>query len=614
MTAAVSSKYLTALVFLALAAGAPPVAGTACAAEPRHGIAMHGEPELPRDFTHFPYVNPDAPKGGRIAYGLLGSFDSLNPFVVKGASTTARGLRDGTLGDNVFESLMARSAAEPFTLYGLIADSVRTPDDRSWVEFTINPLARFSDGVPVTVDDVIFSFELLRDKGRPNFQAAYGQVERVERVGDRGVRFDFKIDDRELPLILALMPVLPKHAVDRETFDNTTLKPPIGSGPYIVQEVKPPSRLVLQRNPDYWAKDLPAKRGFDNYDTIVIDYFRDENARFEAFKKGLFDVYPDNDPSHWDSAYDIPAVRDGRIVKEELSPVPPPGMLGLIFNTRRQIFADIRIRRALTHLFDFEWINANLFHGIYRRNASYFQDTEGSAFGRPADERERALLAPFPKAVAEEVMNGTWAPPVTDGSGRDRKPLLSAIELLRDAGFELRGTRMVRVGTGEPFAFEFLANTRETERIALAFQRTLARVGIDMRIRLVDSSQYQGRVTTFDYDMILGGWGGTLSPGNEQNNRWSAIAAEKEGSFNFAGAREPAIDAMISALLAAASREDFVAATRALDRVLISGHYCIPLFYLPKSRVARWSRIKHPGIVPISGYQLTTWWADPATD
>jgi peptide/nickel transport system substrate-binding protein len=371
---------------------------------------------------------------------------------------------------------------------------------------------------------------------------------------------------------------------------------------------------VLRKNPDYWGKDLPAKRGFDNYDTIVIDYFRDENARFEAFKKGLFDVYPDNDPSHWDGAYDIPAVKDGRIVREELSPVPPPGMLGLIFNTRRPVFADIRVRRALTVLFDFEWINANLFHGIYKRNSSYFQDTEGSAAGRPANERERALLAPFPASVSEEVMNGTYAPPVGDGSGRDRKQLQTAVDLLVQAGFELRGTRMVSRETGEPLIFEFLTNTRENERIGLAFQRTLERVGIGMEIRLVDSSQYQGRITTFDYDMILGGWGGTLSPGNEQNNRWSAIAAEREGSFNFAGARQPAIDAMISALLAASSREDFVAATRALDRVLISGHYCVPLFYLPKSRVARWNRIKHPDTVPISGYQLTTWWADPATD
>jgi peptide/nickel transport system substrate-binding protein len=586
----------------------------ALAQEARHGIAMHGEPELPPGFAHFPYVNPDAPKGGRIGYGLLGTFDSLNPFVVKGATTTARGLRDGVLGDNVFESLMARSAAEPFSLYGLIADSIRTPEDRSWVEFTINPLARFSDGKPVTVEDVIFSFELLRDKGRPNFQAAYGQVAKVERVSDRGVRFSFKIDDRELPLILALMPVLPKHAIDPAKFENGGLTPPIGSGPYVVTEVKPPGRVILQRNPDYWGKDLPAKRGFDNYDTIVIDYFRDENSRFEAFKKGLFDVYPDNDPSHWDSAYDIPAVKDGRIVREELSPVPPPGMLGLVFNTRRPIFADIGVRRALTVLFDFEWINANLFHGIYKRNASYFQDTEGSAAGRPADEREKALLAPYPDAVAADVMDGTYVPPVSDGTGRDRKPLQTAVKMLAEAGFELRGSQMVRAATGEPLAFEFLVNTRENERIALAYQRTLERVGIKMGVRLVDSSQYQGRITTFDYDMILGGWGGTLSPGNEQNNRWSATAAGRDGSFNFAGAKEPAIDAMISALLAASSREEFVAATRALDRVLISGHYCVPLFYLPKSRVARWDRIKHPGIVPISGYQLPTWWADPATE
>ncbi len=610
-TAPHHSKYFILLLLFAALVGGPALAG-ADDPEPKHGIAMHGEPALQPGFAHFPYVNPEAPKGGKITYGLLGSFDSLNPFIVKGASTTARGLRDGTFGDNVFESLMARSADEPFSLYGLIADSIRTPPDRSWVEFTIDPRARFSDGTPATVDDVIFSFEILRDKGRPNFRAAYGGVSKVEKIGERGVRFNFKIDDRELPLILALMPVLPKHAIDPATFDQSTLKPSIGTGPYKVVEVKPPTRVVLQRNPDYWGKDLPAKRGFDNYDTIVFDYYRDENARFEAFKKGLFDVYPDSDPTHWDTGYDVAAVGEGKLLKEELKPSPPPGMTGLAFNTRRPLFAEMRVRRALMVLFDFEWINKNLYQGIYRRSVSYFQDTEGSATGRPATDREKALLAPYASAVTEDVMDGTWAPPVSDGSGNDRTQLRTAVDLLKDAGYELRGNTMVNAKSGEPLTFEFLVSTRENERLALAYQRTLKRVGIDMPIRLVDSTQYQGRVQVFDYDMILTGWGGTLSPGNEQNNRWSAIAAERDGSFNFAGAKDPAIDAMIAALLAAELTEDFVAATRALDRVLISGNYCVPLFYLPASRVARWSRITHPDAIPISGYQLPAWWIDPA--
>jgi len=605
------SKYLVLLVlFGALTGGPSPVHADDPSA--RHGIAMHGEPALPAGFANFPYVNPNAPKGGKITYGLLGSFDSLNPFIVKGASTTARGLRDGVFGDNVFESLMARSANEPFSLYGLIADSIRTPPDRSWVAFTIDPRARFSDGVPVTVEDVIFSFETLRDKGRPNFRAAYGGVSKVEKIGERGIRFTFQIDDRELPLILALMPVLPKHAIDPAKFDQSTLKPPIGSGPYRVVEVKPPTRLVLQRNAEYWGKDLPAKRGFDNYDIIVFDYYRDENARFEAFKKGLFDVYPDTDPTHWDSGYDVPAAKDGRLVKEEISPPPPPGMTGLAFNTRRPVFADIRVRQALTGLLDFEWINKNLYEGIYKRSTSYFQDTEGSASNHLATDREKALLAPYSTAVTPAIMDGTWAPPMSDGSGNDRKQLRDAVDMLKDAGFELRGNAMVSAKTGEPLTFEFLVKSREDERLALAYQRTLKRVGIDMPIRLVDSTQYQGRVQVFDYDMILTGWGGTLSPGNEQNNRWSSVAADRDGSFNYAGAKDPAIDAMIAALLAAESDEDFVAATRALDRVLISGNYCVPLFYLPASRVARWVRIKHPDTMPISGYQLPAWWADPA--
>jgi peptide/nickel transport system substrate-binding protein len=581
-------------------------------AEPAHGIAMIGEPVLPADFDHLPYVNPDAPKGGKITYGFVGTFDSLNPNIVQGGLTSARGLgADPLLGNLVFESLLMRSADEPFTLYGFIAESVETPPDRSWVEFTISPEAKFSDGQPVTVDDVIFSLELLRDKGRPNHRSYYSKVERIERIGDRGVRFYIEnAKDRELPLILGLMPVLPKHAIDPDTFDKSTLKPPIGTGPYLVAEVSAPNYIVYKRNPDYWAKDLPIKRGFDNYDKIRVDYYRDANSMFEAFKKGLYQINPEGDPAQWNTAYDFPAVKDGRVVKETFKTGTPKGMSGFVFNTRRPIFADPAVRKALAELFDFEWVNHNLYYDAYVRAAGYFNDSELSSIGRPADEREKALLAPFPGVVAPDVMDGTYKPTVSDGSGADRKVLRQALSELQAAGYELDAhNTLVKKATGQPLAFEILVTTKEDERLALAYQRTLGRIGIKATIRSVDAAQFQQRRQTFDFDMTRMTWPASLSPGNEQNFRWSQAAADAEGSFNLPGAKQPAIDAMIAAMLAAPTREDFVAAVRALDRVLISGYYVVPLLYLPETWIARWNTVEHPENTALTGPRLETWYA-----
>lgn len=576
-------------------------------AEPRHGIAMIGEPALPPGFDHLPYANPDAPKGGRITYGVPGSFDTVNPFNVKGTETAARGLSDASFGNLVFESLLMRSADEPFTLYGFIAETVETPPDRSWVEFTLDPRAHFSDGQPITVDDVIFSLETLRDKGRPNFRDYYGKVERIEKIGDRGVRFHFeKARDRELPLILGLMPILPKHATDPETFDRSTLVPLIGSGPYLPVEVKAPGLIVYKRDPNYWAKDLPIKRGFDNYDQIRIEYYRDANARFEAFKKGLFDVFHDGDPSHWKSAYDFPAIKDGRVVQESFHAGTPKGMSGLVFNTRRPVFADIRVRSALATLLDFDWLNSNLYYDSYKRAGSYFGDSELSALGRPADDREKKLLEPFPGTVSAAVMDGTYAPV----SASDRSVLKAAVDALAAAGYRLDGNRLVD-SAGNQLAFEILVQTKEDERIALAYQRTLQRIGIKADVRSVESAQYHQRLLVFDFDMIRFTWAASLSPGNEQRNRWRSALADQDGSFNFPGAKEPAIDAVIEALLSAPTREDFVAAVRALDRLLISGIYVVPLFYLPDQWIARWTRVEHPENAALTGYQLPTWWAKP---
>jgi peptide/nickel transport system substrate-binding protein len=571
---------------------------------------MQGSPALPAGFDHFPYVNAAAPKGGTTTYGVVGTFDSLNPFILKGGFTSARGLRDGTFGNLVFESLLARSDDEPFTLYGLIAETVETPPDRGWVEFTLNPKARFSDGQPVTVDDVVFSLEILRDKGLPNYRGYYAKVESIERIGDRGIRFHIEhAGDRELPLILGLMPVLPKHAIDPAKFDQSTLTPMIGSGPYILVEVKAPDHVVYKRNADYWAKDLPIKRGFDNYDEIRVEFYRDAGTMFEAFKKGLFDINPEGDPTQWSTAYDFPAVVDGRVVKETFRTGSPKGMSGFVFNTRRPIFADIRVRKALAELFDFEWVNKNLYYGAFVRAAGFFNDSELSAIGRPADDREKKLLAPFPDAVAPDVMAGTYRPVVSDGSGGDRRVLRQALGELQGAGYELRDNMLVNKATGAPLTFEILVTTREDERLALAYQRTLQRIGIQPTVRNVDAAQYQQRKQSFDYDMIRFTWGASLSPGNEQMNRWSVASAERNGSFNYPGAKQPAIDAMIGAMLAAPTREDFVAAVRALDRILISGTYVVPLFYLPEQWIAHWTRIAHPEKPAVSGYSLPTWWA-----
>lgn len=594
-----------------LAAAIAALASPAARAEPRHGIAMHGEPALPPDFQHLPYANPDAPKGGRITYGNVGTFDSMNPFIVMG--TSPRGVWDETYGRNVWESLLTRNRAEPFALYGLLAESVETPSDRSWVEFTIRPEARFADGEPVKPEDVIFTVELLREKGRPPTRPMLARaVERVEKVGERGVRFTFTAGgDRELPLLIGLMAILPKHAIDPATFDRTTLTPPLGSGPYAVESVDPGRGIVLRRRPDYWGKDLPIKRGLDNFDDIRVDYYRDANTYFDAFKKGLFDTLSESDPTRWASQYDFPAVRDGRVVQDKIATQVPKAMIGFVYNTRRPVFADPKVREALTYALDFEWLNRALFYGLYQRTGSYFQGSELSALGVPASEAEKVLLAPFPDAVRPEVMQGAYAPPVSDGSGFDRNNLRKAVQLLTEAGYERRGNALVHGGTGQSLTFEILARDLAEENLALTLQRTLARIGVNPTVRRVEPLQYELRIKSFDFDMIRFTYPSSLSPGNEQINRWSSQAADNQGSFNFSGAKNPAVDAMIAALLAANTRAEFVTAVRALDRVLISGFYMLPLFHSPEEWWARWTRIQRPETLALTGPEPTTWWTAP---
>ena len=610
MQAACSGTQLLAamLVGLALSAMAQSSRVTAATAEPAvavPAIAMHGAPALPGDFTALPYVDPDAPQGGRLTEGVLGTFDSLNPLIVQGlAVQPIRGY--------VIESLMARSYDEPFTLYGLLARTVETDEARSYVTFTLDPAAHFSDGAPVTAEDVVFSWQLLRDHGRPNHRTYYSRVAKAEILGPRQVRFDFAdTSDRELPLIIGLMPVLPKHAVDVATFENSTLTKPVGSGPYVVAAVDPGKSVTFKRDPSYWGRALAINRGLWNFDELRFDFYRDGNAYFEAFKAGLYDVRSETDPTRWQTGYDFPAARDGRVVKETFRSGLPKFASDFVFNTRRPIFADLRVRQAIALLFDFQWVNRNFFYNLYQRSASFFDDSELSAYRRPADAAERALLEPYPDAVRPDVLDGTWSPPVTDGSGRDRALLRRALGLLAAAGFELEGTTLRDRGSGRPFTFEIMVTNRDDERLALAFSTMLARAGIAAQIRLVDSVQYEERLSSFDFDMIEYRWDKSLSPGNEQSIYWSSAAAGEQGSRNYSGVKSAAVDAMITALLRARTRPDLVDAVRALDRVLMSGSYVIPLFYLPEQWVARWNAIGHPARTSLFGYLPETWWRKP---
>ncbi|SHM04560.1 peptide/nickel transport system substrate-binding protein [Bradyrhizobium lablabi] len=571
-------------------------------AEQSYAIAMHGAPALPAGFTHMPYANPDAPKGGRLVQGILGTFDSLNPLIVRGlAVQQIRGF--------VVESLMARGNDEAFTLYGLLAKSVETDDARSYVAFHLDPHARFSDGQKVTAEDVLFSWTLLRDHGRPNHRQYYAKVVKAEAPDPLTVRFDLSgVNDRELPLILGLMPVLPKHAVDVATFEETTMTGPVGSGPYRVSAVKPGASVTLTRDPDYWGRDLPVNKGLWNFDEVRLDFYREANGQFEAFKRGLYDFRVETEPLRWHDGYDFPAARNGEVIRDVIKTGMPQPSEFLVFNTRRPVFSDVRVRQALTLLFDFEWINRNYFFGLYGRSGSFFAGSELSAYGRPADDRERELLKPFASHIAPDILDGSYHLPVSDGSGRDRATLRSALTLLSQAGYELDGTVLRQRSSKAPLAFEILVTTRDQERIALAYARDLKRAGIEASVRAVDAVQFDQRRLGYDFDMIQNRWDQSLSPGNEQSFYWGSEAAGIPGTRNYMGAKDPAIDALIAAMLEARERPAFVSAVRALDRVLMSGFYAIPLFSIQEQWIARWNRIERPDATALTGYLPETWW------
>ena len=601
------------IVWLAATISLLAVSSLPAASEPKHAIAMQGEPALPENFDHFPYANPDAPKGGAITYCVVGSFDNLNPFIIKSLRTTARGMIDTIFGNFVFEPLMQRNADEAFSLYGLLADTADMDPERRTIEFHLDPNAKWSDGEPVTPEDVLFTYDVFTEKGRPPYSDRMKRVTKLEKTGEHSVRFTFNDQaDREFPLIIAMTPIIPKHAFDKENFDRTTLKPLIGSGPYTVAQVQPGQRIVFKRNPNYWGKSIPSKRGFDNYDQITIEYFMNANAMFEAFKKGICAIYTESDPVKRDRGMDFPAFHEGKVIAETFQNGIPPVVTGFLFNTRLEKFSNPVVRQALAMLYDFEWANRNMFGGRYTRTMSFWQGSDLSALGHPASAKERALLAPYPGRVPENIMDGTWRPPVTDGSGQDRKVLKAAFDLFKSAGYVLKDGAM-RDPKGQPLSFEILTASQDEVRLASIYQRTLEKIGIAVSIRTLDGDEIQSRKTRFDFDVLVGstGFNNSLSPGIEQTFRWGSASAKVEGSFNLAGVADPAIDAAIEAMLNARTSDDYIAAVRVLDRLLISGNYMVPMQHNTEQWIAYWNTLEHPQKTSLSGYQLPTWWKKP---
>lgn len=569
------------------------------------GLAMYGNPDLPADFAHLPYANPDAPKGGSIRFGEVGGFDSLNPFIIKGAAPWQ-------LRHRVFESLLGRNWDEPFSLYPLLARSVQVAKDRSWVEFELNPEARFADGTLVTVDDVVYSMETLAEEGRPNYRNTWNNVESWERTGAHGVRFVFRQPEREAPLILALHPILKKADIESRVFTETTLTPLIGSGPYEVGAFEAGRRIVFRRNPQYWARDLPLMRGQANFDEIAIEYFRDANAVWEAFTAGAIDIYNDGDPARWRDGYTFPTAQSGKIVKSEIPHGRPTGMRGFVFNTRRPLFKDLRVREALTLAFDFEWIQRTMLAGSYKRIPSYF-GASPLAHSGPVTEAELAILAPHAAALPEAALEAAVTQPESEGDGRNRRNLRRAAELLEEAGWTVGDGRLTDA-EGREFRFEILLGQGADEQVAGVWAESLKRLGVAANVRLVDGAQYQARRNEYDYDVIVNTWALSLSPGVEQRLYWGATGVETPGTRNYMGVDNPAVVAALNALMAADVKAEFEAATHALDRALTAGRYVVPFWYAPTSRIAHDARLKFPDRTPLYGdwigFLPEVWWRE----
>jgi len=569
---------------------------------PRHAIAMHGEPKYGPDFAHFDYVDPNAPKGGEVRLSAIGTYDTLNPFTLRGVAAAGAA--------QLFETLMVSSLDEAFTEYGLLAESIEVPQDRSYAIFNLRAEARFHDGTPVTAEDVAWTFATLKTKGHPSYRVYYASVKQADVLAERRVKFTFAGgENRELPLIIGQMPVLPKHYWQGRDFEKTTLEPPVGSGAYRIQSFDAGRSIALKRDPDYWGRNLPVNVGQNNFDVMRYDYYRESTVAIEAFKAGTVDFRQENNSKLWATAYNVPQVKSGQMVLLTVPHEIPTGMQGFAMNIRRPVFVDRRVREAMSYAFDFEWSNKNLFYGQYSRTKSYFSNSELASTGLPEGD-ELAILEKYRGRVPDEVFTRPYEPPTTDGSGNNRENLRKAAILLKEAGWEVKGGKLVEPATGRRFEFEILLSSPDFERIAQPFARNLERLGITAHIRTVDPAQYQNRMDSYDFDMTVEVWGQSLSPGNEQRDFWGSASADIPGGRNTVGIKDPVVDELIELLISAPDRESLIARIRALDRVLLFGNYVVPHWHIKSFRVAMWNMFGRPAVSPKYGFPFDAWWVD----
>ncbi len=549
-------------------------------AKEQHGLAMVGAPSMPEGFTHFNYANPDAPKGGTFRQAILGNFDTLNPFSLKGTAAQSLNL--------VYDRLMMRSWDEPFTLYPLIAESVDIPDDRSSITFTLNPAAKFQDGTPITADDVLYSFNTLKDNGRPNMRNTYKLVTKADKINDRKIRFTLSPDrTNETVLILAMMPVLSKTWWTGQDLNKTILTSPNSTGPYRITSVKVGRRVVMERNPDYWAKDLPVAKGLYNFDRIIFNYFKNQTTAFESFKSGDTDIWIDTNPAHWSNAYNFPAVQNKLVRKEDIKHGRVEKMWGFIFNTRRPPFDNRDIRAALSLVIDYDWINKNIFYGQYRTITSYFPNSSLAANDKDS------------------------MPPATGSQSALRANRIAADALLVKSGWIIQNGKRTNIKTREVMDFEILIGAPEEEKLALSFKRSLAQLGITVTLRTLDAAAFQSRLSDYDYDMVLYNWQNTLSPGSEQSVYWGCAAAKEKGRFNYAGICDPRIEDLIVKIPNAKTTTEMTESVHPLDKILMSEHYTIPLFYTGRDFVSSWARVNHPETPSLYGNIMESWWVEP---
>lgn len=571
-----------------------------------HALTLDDNPKYGADFKHLDYVNPDAPKGGTVRLFSIGSFDSFNPYIIKGDPVAGIGY--------LYETLMSSPEDDNLTEYGLIAESVEVPADLSYVIYNLRQEAQFHDGSPITADDVIFSFNILRDKGRPLYRFYYANVAKIEALGPRRVKFSFSgPPNRELPQIVGQIPILSKAYWEKRDFSKTTLEPPVGSGPYKIHSFEPGRYIIYQRVKDYWGAKVPLKVGTDNFDLIRIDFVRDQVVALEAFKAGQYDFRVENTSKDWATSYDFPALRDGLVKKESLRHERAAGMQAFVFNIRRDKFKDRLVRQALGYAFDFEWSNRQLFYGQYSRTTSFFENSDLAARELPTPE-ELKLLEPFRGKIPDEVFTKVFSPPKTDGTGNIRKGLRSATRLLRKSGWRIVDNQLINPRDGKPLVIEFLLVSPAFERVVAPFVRNLKRLGVKATIRTVDPAQYQNRVRDFDYDVIVSTFSQSRSPGNEQRNYWSSSAVKRPGSRNWIGVSNPAIDSLIEKIVAAPNRKTLIVATRALDRVLQWSYFVVPQWHIREDRVAWWDKFGRPAIKPTYGIGFSSWWVDPKKD